>query len=198
MCIVQPICKTFPLQEGALPVFVNGMDFGLMESLNARHYGDEWVDNYGQKMSDFNGGPVPLDDEPTFSFVNNIKPYQITNSSSGMILGRLKYAFDGFPSPDIGVGAGTWTITWELIDPSGTIVKALHFSVVTYNPGGCLSTNNCVFPNLGYQNYELYLNSNMFGGCDCSDEEFNTYKNAPNPYANYSPLPQFQNLPVKS
>lgn len=131
-CIERFVCQAdFP--NYPLPLFIDGLDEPLHSYLEHHGYEDSWTDNSGFLHAHTFIRGENQGDESYVSFQRALPK-----------AGGSGYIYVPFPTPPpYGPGpvpdkiprGGTWTITWRLKDPSGHVVRTLHYSVKVVSCG---------------------------------------------------------------
>lgn len=130
-CVERYVCHADP-DGHPLPLFIDGMDENLRDYLEERGYRDIWTDSAGGIEGQTIG--------PRAAEIDDAVHYVATTGAETGRLGigtGLTYGADGERGSQTGEGIepwdfsgkGRWNVSWTLWNPSGQIVRRLHYSV---------------------------------------------------------------------
>ena len=179
-CIDIPYCPVFNEMANNIPVFVDGLDQNMFNTLKDWGYHDQWSDNHGKSFSSF-GSTSPTN----VYWVAGVKTDANPISTGPAYQDQENYPNAGLDN--LGVihpwpGGQPWIITWTLYNSGGQIVRQLTYTAQTLPIDPNLDNNPAVMCDLRPISRACALNA-LVG----TPNEFRIYD--PPPAKPYIPVP---------
>lgn len=136
-CRKRYICQLALGGEPSLPLFINGMDTNLARYLSGHGYSDLWTDSDNTFDASFLGSTAPRPHGAKFRYIATLHlggcECEIgKEKESGLVFENGGEGEEPSMTPPSVSESGVtvrWTVTWELKDPAGRVVRRLSYTV---------------------------------------------------------------------